>query len=207
MDNFWRSITDQIVENFGWGKPETWKEETIKLFLAKMEEKLLTLCQNDHQLAEKCGVPFIKGRYAVELLKIITPSTFRRIFQYQKSSGQTITKNQFAIYFDASSAEDYINTKNIKPKKIILSRKEFKVTWKGGVAISVIVLLLMVQLIIPNKENNQNSLGVDPSHSPIQNSVLETKGANSPIIIGRDVNINYSEEEKFEKDSLSSSIK
>lgn len=202
MDIFWKSIEKEIEDNFGWGNPKDWKEKTIKLFLASMDEKLLSLCEKNHQIAQKCGVPFIKGRYAIELLKIITPSTFRRIFQYQQSNGQAVTKNQFAIYFDALSAEDYINTKNIKPTKKISSKKEFKLRWKkSSLVMSSVVIFLVIQSLVANKSNNTNSPTTNPSN-PIQNSVLETKGTNSPIIIGRDINVNYLQEDTLKMDSL-----
>ncbi len=106
--NYWQRIANELETDYGQGHPSQWRQETIEVFLSEMEEDVLSKIRRDVEKARLCGVPFIKGRYAVEQWKSVNPVTFRRIFQYNNSSGNKSTKHQFAIFLGYKSFEDYV---------------------------------------------------------------------------------------------------
>ncbi len=110
---YWESVAEQIEKKFDKGHPKNWNQEEIQIFLHHFEEKLAEIVRKDPQKAALCGVPFVKGRYEVRAWQTISPSTFRKIFQYKKSAGKVTTKNQFAIYLGHPSFAAYANSLDI----------------------------------------------------------------------------------------------
>ena len=188
MEPFWESIAEDIQHKSDYGDPKEWSEEKIKSFLADLEDQIIAKSKKDSRIAELCGAPFIKGRYAVEQLKTITPSTFRRIFQYGSSKGQTTTKHQFAVYFGYDSAEAYRNSKKLK-FQVKTTKKKFKLKGQIGIGVGAVVILFLVLFGVFRLFSPSN-------HSKVKLNAPEitTHGDNSHVIIGNDVRVNDMEE-------------
>ncbi|MEO1261060.1 MAG: NACHT domain-containing protein, partial [Bacteroidota bacterium] len=124
LSPFWQSIAKDIETAYDQGHPSNWKQQTIKAFLADLEDKLLAKSGADHTIAEQIGVPFIKGRYAHEQWATIVPSSFRKIFVYGDSQGKVKTRQQFAIYLGYRSTEHYLNERNITIHEVVSKNQD-----------------------------------------------------------------------------------
>lgn len=182
MDPYWESIAKDIQAHQKNGHPKDWSEEIIRTFLADLEEKLISKSKKDTTIAQLCGVPYIKGRYATEHLKTITSPTFRRIFQYGESKGKPTTKNHFAIYFDYKSAEDYTNKKRLKLIVNSTNSKNYRFQGKLKVDILALGMLLVSGIIwITIKFTSSGQFNIN-----LKNTEIKAEG---DVIFGKDVRI------------------
>ncbi|MEO1263546.1 MAG: tetratricopeptide repeat protein [Bacteroidota bacterium] len=114
LSPFWQSIAEDIMSVYGKGHPSGWNTQAMKTFLVDLEEKLIKKSEDNYQVAKLIGVPFIRGRYAIEHWKAIHHSNFRKIFITKESQGRPTTRQQFAIYLGYESAEQYMNQQKIQ---------------------------------------------------------------------------------------------
>ena len=154
---YWESVANVIEESFKHGALKQWDESTISIFLIHLENTVRAKLSEDPEMAERCGVPYIKGRYAIEQWRTIDSSTFRRIFIYRKSSGSKQTRQQFAIYLGYTSFEEFCIKNSIVSKKdkekVELPKKDYTAVLKRIALPKVfnwMLLWLLTSLLLHN---------------------------------------------------------
>ncbi|MEO1263232.1 MAG: toll/interleukin-1 receptor domain-containing protein [Bacteroidota bacterium] len=109
---FWEIVRAELINIYNYGDPKDWSNQMIVQFLDYAERKVIEFCKKDKNKAQCCGMIF-KADIPFNISKhykwqITDPSTFRRIFKYNRGGRISRTKNIFAIFLEYDSASDLL---------------------------------------------------------------------------------------------------